>query len=95
MRYIQDPVTLKLIPASEYDASPCGPYVLGDIDPYRSMATGEIVGGRRQHREHLKANRLIEVGNEIKAHISQTRPPTPDRMGIRNALIESVRRHIR
>jgi hypothetical protein len=30
------------------------------------MATGELVGGRAQHREHLKRNGLIEVGNETK-----------------------------
>lgn len=95
MRYIQNPVTLELVPATEYDSSPRAAYVIGDIQPYKSMATGEIVGGRRQHREHLKQHRLIEVGNEIKSHISQARPPTPDRAGIRNALIESVRRHIR
>lgn len=94
MRYIQDPVTLELVPASEYDRTPQAAYVIGDIEPYRSMATGEIVGGRRQHREHLKANRLIEVGNEIKAHLNQTRPQV-DRAGIRQALVESVRRHIR
>lgn len=38
--------------------------VLADINPYRSMATGEMIMGRRQHREHLKNNGLIEVGNE-------------------------------
>ena len=94
MRYIQDPVTLKLVPAAEYDPSPRSAYIIGDIDPYRSMATGEIVGGRRQHREHLKANRLIEVGNEIKAHLEQRKPPEPDRAGIRRAVIDSVRRHL-
>lgn len=93
MRYIQDPVTLKLVPATEYDASPRAAYVIGDIQPYRSMATGEIVGGRRQHREHLKEHRLIEVGNEIKAHINQ-RQPTVDRQGIRQALVDSVRRYL-
>lgn len=94
MRYIQHPVTLELVPASEYDPTPQAAYVIGDIQPYRSMATGEIVGGRRQHREHLKAHRLIEVGNEVKAHVSQARPPQPDRQAIRSALIESVRRHL-
>ena len=42
----------------------CAPAVLADINPYRSMATGEMIMGRRQHREHLKNNGLIEVGNE-------------------------------
>lgn len=38
--------------------------VMGDIEPYRSVVTGEVVGGRRQHREHLKQHDLVEVGNE-------------------------------
>jgi hypothetical protein len=40
--------------------------VMGDIQPYRSMVTGEVINSRSQHREHLKAHRLVEVGNETK-----------------------------
>lgn len=40
--------------------------VMGDIQPYRSMVTGEMINSRSQHREHLKAHRLVEVGNETK-----------------------------
>lgn len=65
-RYIQHPVTLKLIPADDYEAPdrPRSAYVMGDIAPYQSMKTGEMIGGRRQHREHLRAHGLVEVGNE-------------------------------
>lgn len=38
--------------------------VIQDIAPYRSMVTGEQITGRRQHREHLRAHGLQEVGNE-------------------------------
>jgi hypothetical protein len=38
--------------------------IIPDIQPYQSMATGEMIGGRRQHREHLRANGLVELGNE-------------------------------
>jgi hypothetical protein len=41
------------------------PMVIGDIEPYRSMRTGEIIGGRAQHRDHLRAYGLTEVGNEV------------------------------
>lgn len=64
-RYIQHPQTLELIPADEY-VPPCrdaGFYVVPDIQPYRSMVTGELIGGRRQHREHLSAHGVVEVGN--------------------------------
>lgn len=40
------------------------PYVMGDIQPYRSMVDGSVIGGRRQHRDHLRAHGCEEVGNE-------------------------------
>jgi len=47
--------------------------VMGDIDPYKSMITGEIIQGRRQHRDHLKAHGKIEVGNEHEAAMKRER----------------------
>lgn len=38
--------------------------VIGDIEPYKSMITGEMIGGRAHHREHLRQHNCIEVGNE-------------------------------
>lgn len=72
---------------SEYDNLPlhcgvrmtravCAPSVIADIQPYRSMATGEYVEGRRQHRDHLKRHGLIEVGNEKLEN--KARPQAPD-----------------
>lgn len=64
-RWIQDPVTHKLIPVDEYTpAAPSGPFVMADVKPYQSMVTGEMIGGRRQHREHLRQHGLIEMGND-------------------------------
>lgn len=40
--------------------------VMPDIPPYRSMVTGEMITSRSQHREHLKAHGMREVGNEVK-----------------------------
>lgn len=63
--WVQDPITHKLIPKEEYvPRGPSGPFVMGDISPYQSMITGEVIQGRRQHREHLKQHGCIEVGNE-------------------------------
>lgn len=52
-------------------------HIIPDIEPYRPVAGPEaeafirkdkknakLIGGRRQHREYLKRNGLIEVGNE-------------------------------
>lgn len=88
--YVQDPVTLKLIPKDEWH----GPsesktaYVIPDIQGYQSMATGEWIGSRSQHREHLKQHRLIEIGNERM----ENKPRQVDRAGIRKAAEEAVRR---
>lgn len=41
-------------------------YIMGDIQPYKSMVDGSIIGSRSVHREHLRAHGCIEVGNETK-----------------------------
>lgn len=65
MKYVQDPVTLELVPKDEYRGhTPVSAYIMPDIAGYKSMQTGEWIPGRRQHREHLKQHRLIELGNE-------------------------------
>lgn len=38
--------------------------VRGDIKPYKSMITGEMITSRSQHREHLKRHGCQEVGND-------------------------------
>ncbi|HKJ73337.1 MAG TPA: hypothetical protein VKA19_04410 [Alphaproteobacteria bacterium] len=69
------------MPKSKYlakygeERAPCF-MVVRDIEPYRSVVTGEHITGRRQHREHLKAHGLQEVGNEtIKPTASKPLPP--------------------
>lgn len=43
------------------------PYVMGDLAPYQSMVTGEMIDGRAAHRAHLKQHGIIEVGNETNS----------------------------
>ena len=38
--------------------------VMSDLKEYTSVITGERIGGRKQHRDHLKAHNMVEVGNE-------------------------------
>lgn len=45
--------------------------VISDIEPYRSVVDGSVIGGRRQHRDHLRAHRKIEVGNEYNKYLKQ------------------------
>jgi len=72
---------------AEYDNLPehCGekmgriltaPFVQADIQGYKSMATGEYIGSRSAHREHLKQHGLIELGNEKLTPQKQKADPT-------------------
>lgn len=40
------------------------PMVIADIQPYKSMITGEMITSRSQHKSHLKQHGCTEVGNE-------------------------------
>src|ERR1700741_404986 len=40
------------------------PYVMADIQPYKSMIDGSMIESRSKHRTHLKDHGMIEVGNE-------------------------------
>lgn len=93
-RYIQDPVTHKLIPAEEWRGPSVSQsaYVVPDIQPYRSMQTGEMITSRSHHRAHLRQHGLVEIGNEVDYHMKQARPPEPDRAGIRRDLVETMKR---
>lgn len=85
-RFIQDPVTLKLVPADEFYAArePLAPMVMPDIQPYRSMVTGEIINSRSRHREHLKDHGCVEVGNDWKQPQRRVNPHA----GLKRTLIE-------
>lgn len=87
--FVQDPKTGKLVPKEEFFASyePAGPFVMGDIQPYQSMQTGEMITSRSHHRAHLKQHGLIEIGNEVKAAMTQQKP-RDDREGRRRAIAE-------
>jgi hypothetical protein len=94
-RYIQDPVTYKLVPADEFYASRVevnAPMVMPDLQPYRSMVTGEQIGGRRQHREHLKTHNVVEVGNSFDK--ATPKPVTPPK-GLKEQLIRAAHQHLR
>ena len=41
------------------------PMVMPDIEGHISMADGQWVGSRSSHRENLKRNNCIELGNDV------------------------------
>jgi|SRR5579862_8433946 len=53
-------------------------HVMPDIAPYKAVAgdmAGKHITSRREHREFLKRNRFVEVGNEpVKPVKNDTRP---------------------
>lgn len=69
-RWIQiDGELVEVIP--DYTPEPRrGPMIMPDITPYRAMgvdiATGKapVIHSRSQHREYLRRNGYIEIGNE-------------------------------
>jgi hypothetical protein len=79
----------RMVPEGEFyeSAQPAGPYVVGDIQPYRSMQTGEMITSRSHHRAHLKQHGLVEIGNEIKAAMTKQKPKD-DREGRRRAIAD-------
>lgn len=67
MKYIQHPETHELIPFDQYERPRSyshAPNIMSDINPYRSIVTGEWITSRSKHRQHLKDTNCIEVGNE-------------------------------
>ena len=55
---------------ADYVLPSIGPMVMRDIKPYQAMgvdvATGNapVIDGRSQHREYMRRNNYIEIGNE-------------------------------
>ena len=88
-RYIQDPDTLELVEVSaDYTPEPRTElHIIPDINPYKSVITGETILGRRQHREHLKQHGCEEVGNEkMKPKPMRQIPRQERREAIRKAI---------
>lgn len=69
-----------------------GVMVLGDLEDYRSVITGETISGRRAHRDHLKQHGCIEVGNEFVPPSRTELPPVAD--DIRRAIEQPLPSHV-
>ena len=54
------------------------PMIMGDIAPYQSMIDGSMIQSRSRHREHLRDNGCVEVGNE-KMETKLTAPSSEKR----------------
>lgn len=63
------------------------PYITVDIQPYKSMITGEMITSRSQHRSHLKDHGMIEMGNELPKLEKKEIPDVP---GLREELYARI-----
>lgn len=90
--YVQDE-SGKLVPKDEYygPSEVNAPMVQADIAGYKSMVTGEWIGSRSTHRQHLKEHRLVEIGNETKAHLTKQKPKV-DREAIKRDIHTAMQR---
>lgn len=68
MRYIQDPQTLKLVPADEYYRRQESHHIQGDLDPFVSHVDGSVIASRRDLREHNARNNVVEGGEVLQDH---------------------------
>ncbi len=76
-----------------------GMQIISDIEPYRAAGSDvatenkrPVIAGRRQHREFLRRNGYVEVGNEVP--VSGERPVLSqgDRVADIKRAIEEMRR---
>ena len=61
-RWIQDPITYKLIPADEYvRPKEAGHFIHGDFQPFVSPVDGSVISDRKQLAEHNKRNNVVNT----------------------------------
>ena len=73
-----------------------GVMIMPDIEPYQNMVDGQMITSRSQHREFLKKHNLVEVGNEVKAHLDQVkRKDIPRDPRLKQRLIEIAAEKLR
>ena len=69
-RYVQDPKTLKLVPAKKYRLEEAQHALWGEIEPFVSSVDGTVIDSRRKLREHNIRHGVVsqaELGNEGEA----------------------------
>ena len=69
MRFIQHPITHKLVPAEEYERPrEAGHYVQDDIPTFVSPVDGSIISDRSHLREHNKRNNVVSADEFSPEH---------------------------
>jgi len=105
-RYIQHPITNKLIPAEEYIRPRAGGHAIhGDIEPFVSPVDGTVISDRKQLAEHNKRHNVVntqEFGTEHwerkakeRADLYEGRRSTQQVQRDREQIHEIIMRHER
>ncbi len=68
-----------------------GTMVMPDIQPYRNMVDGQEISSRSKHREFIKKNNLIEIGNEVQSY----KPKREIARGLKQTIIEIAAEKLR
>jgi hypothetical protein len=91
--FVYDKEKGELVPKEEYYSVSVSnaPFVMNDIQPYKNMVDGQMITSRSTHREFLKANRLVEIGTDVKAHTTK-QAPRVDREQIRRDIHQSIQK---
>jgi len=94
-RYIQIDGVLHEVTDDGLLRDPRAPFVMPDIAPYQSMIDGSLISSRSRHREHLRDNGCIEIGNEIPGDIASRdmsmKSPNPEQLrGILRAQFDAM-----
>ena len=64
------------------------PMVMPDIGGHISMADGEWVSSRSKHRENLKRNNCIEIGNDVPTQQKKHELSRQERESLKRTLAE-------
>lgn len=70
--YIYDERLKKLVPKDEYytDLEDTGPMIQPDIQPFKSIIDGEVIGSRSDLRRHMKKHGVVQT-SEFSAEWSR------------------------
>ena len=91
--FVYDKEKGELVPKEEYYSVSVSnaPFVMNDIQPYKNMVDGQMITSRSTHREFLKANRLVEIGTDVKAHTTRQAPKV-DRESIKRDIHKAMQK---
>jgi len=69
--------------------------VMSDIEGHISMADGQWVSSRSKHRENLKRNHCVEIGNDVPMQQKKHELSTKEREHLKRTIAEVTHAKLR